>query len=297
MPAIVDSIAALSTSVHSKIAKSFEPRSKLDSMYGSSKGVTPYIYTTYLLFALKWFVMSEIVSDGDFSAVMTLGAVVQFMGFTLLVMKYHVTGKRSLNGLSPQSMTLFASYLCLRLTSTCLKDGYIPVDPSGDWFYQLMDFGSLACVLYLLKAMADPEFEHYNDRDIMTVAPIVLPCIVLGFFIHGNLNQSYVFDAVWQISLNIETLSMLPQLMLLSKAGGKVDNPTCHWIACTVVSCLCRFQFWLYAWTELHDESPVAAWTIILLHTLQLLLCADFMFYYAKSFIQGREVLLPTSLD
>ena len=41
----------------------------------------------------------------------------------------------------------------------------------------------------------------------------------------------------------------------------------------------------------------MAAWTIILLHMLQLLLCADFMFYYAKSFIQGREVLLPTSLD
>ena len=50
---------------HNKISAG----SKLDSMYGSSKGVTPYIYTTYLLFALKWFVMSEIVSDGDFSAV------------------------------------------------------------------------------------------------------------------------------------------------------------------------------------------------------------------------------------
>jgi len=297
MPAIVDSIAALSNSVHSKIAKSFEPRSKLDSMYGSSKGVTPYIYITYALFALKWFIMSEVVSDGDFSTVMTLGAVVQFMGFTLLIMKYHLTGKRSLNDLSPQSMMLFACYLCFRLTSTCLKNGYIPVDPSGDWFYQAMDFGSLACVLYLLHAMADPDFEHYHDLDIMTVVPIVLPCILLGFFIHGNFNRSYVFDAVWQISLNIETLSMLPQLMLLSKAGGKVDPPTCHWIACTVVSCLCRFQFWVYAWTELHDECPVAAWTIILLHMLQLLLCADFMFYYAKSFIQGREVLLPSSLD
>jgi hypothetical protein len=218
-------------------------------MYGSSKGVNPYIYAIYMLFALKWFIMSEVISDGDFSTVMTLGAVVQLMGFTLLIMKYQVTGKRSLNDLSPQSMMLFACYLCFRLSSTCIKNGYIPVDPSGDWFYQAMDFGSLGCVLYLMMKMNNPEFEHYNDLDFSNVAPLVLPCIVLGFFVHGNFNRSYVFDTIWQISLNIETLSMLPQLMLLSKAGGKVDGPTCHWIACTVVSCLCRFQFWIYAWT------------------------------------------------
>jgi len=266
-------------------------------MYGSSKGVNAYIYIIYFVFALKWFVMSEIISDGDFSTVLTFGAVLQFMGFSLLAMKVYMTGRRGLNDLSPQSMTLFAIYLAFRLTSTCLKNGYIPVDPSGDWFYQLMDFGSLACIMYLLHGMSYPEFEHYNDNEFVSIAPIVLPCIVLGIFVHGNFNRSYVFDAIWQISTNIETLAMLPQLMLLSKAGGKVDTTTCHWIACTVGSCLCRFQFWAYAWTELHDECPVAAWTIILLHVLQLLLCADFMFYYAKSWMCGRDVVLPTSMD
>merc|ERR550537_1185966 len=108
-------------------------------------------------------------------------------------------------------MMLFAIYLVFRLVSTVLRNGYIPVDPSGDWFYQAMDFGSLACVLYLLYRLNDPELEHYGEIDIGAIAPIVLPCIALGCFVHGNFNRSYVFDAIWQISLNIETLAMLPQ--------------------------------------------------------------------------------------
>jgi hypothetical protein len=287
-----------STAVINKITAAFGPRSKLDAMSGSSKGVTPWIFVLYFLFALKWAIMLEHVSGGDFSMVLTASATIQFLGFSFLVLKVCMTGPRSLDELSSQSLLLFAIYLCFRLSSTCVMNGSIPVDSSGDWLYQAMDACSLLCVLYLLRCMhLNPVYQYDNDKDTMPIYPMVLPCILLGIFIHGNFNRNAMYDAIWQISTNIETLAMLPQLMLLSKTGGKVDATTCHWIACTVASCLCRFQFWVYAWTELHDECPVAAWTIILLHVLQLLLCADFMFYYAKSFIQGRDVLLPTSLD
>ena len=41
--------------------------------------------------------------------------------------------------------------------------------------------------------MSYPEFEHYNDNEFVSIAPIVLPCIVLGIFVHGNFNRSYVY--------------------------------------------------------------------------------------------------------
>jgi len=294
MSVSVDSTEFFSTSVINKITASFGPRSKPDAMSGSSKGVTPYIFVLYFLFAMKWAVMLEHVSGGDFSMVLTASATIQFLGFSFLVLKVCVTGPRGLDELSSQSLCLFAIYLCFRLSSTCVMNGYIPVDPSGDWFYQLMDVCSLGCVLYLLRSMhVNPTYTYYNEKDTMAISPLLWPCILAGIFIHGNFNRNAMYDAIWQISTNIETLAMLPQLMLLSKTGGKVDTTTCHWIACTVVSCLCRFQFWAYAWEELHEECPVAAWNILIVHILQLLLCADFMFYYAKAWVNGKEMILP----
>jgi len=295
MSVAVDSTEFFSTSVVNKLAASFGPRCKLDSMSGSSKGVTPYIFGLYFLFAMKWAVMLEHVSEGDFSMVLTGAATVQFLGFSILVLKVCVTGPRSLDDLSSQSLLMFAVYLCFRLSSTCVMNGYIPVDPSGDWFYQLMDICSLGCIIYLLYCMhLNPRYVYDSDKDNMSISPLLLPCILYGVFVHGNFNRHAMYDTIWQISTNIETLALLPQLMLLSKTGGKVDASTCHWIVCTVASCLCRFQFWVYAWEELHLECPAAAWNIFLLHIVQLLLCADFMFYYAKAWVNGKEMILPS---
>merc|ERR1719160_2207628 len=109
-----------------------------------------------------------------------------------------MTGPRRLDELSSQSLLLFAIYLCFRLSSTC--------------------------VLNLLRCMhLNPVYQYDNDKDTMPIYPMVLPCILLGIFIHGNFNRNAMYDAIWQISTNIETLAMLPQLMLLSKTGGKVD--------------------------------------------------------------------------
>ena len=44
---------------------------------------------------------------------------------------------------------------------------YIPVDSSGDWFYQAMDACSLLCVLYLLYArFSNSQFEGVAEEMI-----------------------------------------------------------------------------------------------------------------------------------
>jgi len=250
------------------------------------------IFMCYIIFAFLWFVILGHFSDSDFSTIMTAGATAQFLGFVLLCVKVRVT--KSVEGLSSRSLELFVLFYCTRLTSTTVKNGYIPVDKSGDFMYQAMDLGSLVCCLHLLFRMHKSYVHTYQEEhDEMSLMPMVPPCYLLACVVHGDFNRNVFFDTVWAASLNLETLTMLPQLAMLAKIGGKVDATTGHFVACIVLSAVCRFEFWYYAHTEL--ESAVARTHVMVAHGLQLLLCADFMFYYAKAWVNGTAVVLPAA--
>lgn len=250
------------------------------------------IRRTCFAFTAFWFACLAVVSDGDFSSVLTFGALSQFLGFVLLCLRVKAT--QSVAGLSAQSLVLFALYFGTRLTSTCLKNGYIPVDRTGDYVYQLCDFGSLCCVAYLLRAAYGEYGSTYQAaHDQMELMPLVIPAVLLGFCIRGDFNGSPVYDGIWSVSLNLETLAFLPQLAMLSTLGGTVDAATSRFVACMVLSSVCRFLFWWYAHTELIFF--VAGYYIVAAHGLQLILCAGFMFEYTKSWINGASLALPSA--
>jgi hypothetical protein len=245
-------------------------------------------------FLFLWFVILGHFSDSDFSTIMTAGAAFQFLGFVILCAKVHAT--KSVEGLSSRSLELFVMFYCTRLTTTLVKNGYIPVDRSGDFMYQAMDLGSLGCCLHLLFRMHKTYLATYQEEhDELPLMPMVPPCFLLACFVYGDFNRNRFFDTVWAASLNLETLTMLPQLAMLAKIGGKVDATTGHFVACMVLSAVCRFEFWYYAHGEL--ESPIARTHVMVCHGLQLLLCADFMFYYAKAWVNGTSIVLPNAVE
>jgi len=272
---------------------SFANDSKGDHHAGQQR-LRAIIMATYCAFAAVWWVVMVGILDTDFSSVLTLGAALQCLGLALLSVRVHTT--RSVEGLSSKTLEMFVLFLCARLTSTCIKNGYIPVDASGDFFYQFLDFCSLGMVIHLLYRMHHTYvYTYQEDYDQLPIRPLVLPCVILGVFLHGNFNRSELFDSIWAISLNLETLTMLPQLAMLAKIGGKVDMTTCHWIVCIVLACVCRFEFWYYAYGEL--DWGVAGYHILIAHVLQLLLCGDFVFYYCKSWINWSQLILPVNGD
>jgi len=265
------------------------------SQVSTSSRLKAAVFATYAAFALVWWVVvCGIICDTDFSSVLTIGATIQCLGFVLLCVKVNATN--SVEGLSSKTLVLFVLFLFSRLTSTCIKNGYIPVDSTGDYFYQVMDATSLACVLHLLYRMHHTHVYTYQEEyDQLSVGPLVLSSVVLGIFIHGNFNRSQLFDTIWATSLNLETVTMLPQLAMLARIGGKVDLTTCHWIVCIVLSCVFRFEFWYYAHGEL--DWSIAGYHILIAHVVQLLLCGDFVFYYFKSWINWSQLILPVNGD
>jgi len=280
----IDHIQSFVTGKNSPLVSSDQPGSGLKAAVG----------ICYLSFAFVWFVVLGQFSDSDFSLVMTGGAALQCLGFVILCIK--VRAKKSVEGLSSKTLAMFAIYYCVRLTSTSLKNGYIPVDSSGDFMYQLMDLAGLLCVCHLLYAIHKTHVLTYQDEDdTLPILPLVIPCAVLAYFVHGDFNKDAFYDIVWTTSLNLETLAMVPQLWMMAKQGGKVDSTMANFVGCIVLSCVCRFEFWWYAYPEIAEEggSEIAAMHVLIAHILQLLFSADFMFYFAQAKINGTSLVLP----
>lgn len=246
----------------------------------------------YVVLAFLWLVIFGKYSDRDFSAILTAASFVQCGGFLLLSVKVH--GAKSVAGISSKSLVMFTLFLMARLTSTSLRNGYIPMDSTGDFLYQLIDGVALLLVVKLLHAVHKTHGDSYQEEfDTLPLLPLVVPCVVVGCFVHGHFNGSKFFDVVWAISTNLETLTMVPQLWMMS-GMRKVDSMTAHYVACTVLSTVLTFTWWWYCGNELEKRGPcLLAKVIMVAQLFKLLMSADFMYYYALAWIGGGELVLP----
>jgi len=238
-------------------------------------------------------------TDGDFSIVLTLSSIMQMLGFVLLSIKVRHT--RSAAGLSSKTLEMYFVFFMFRLSSTIFKNGYLPIDRSGDWVYQAADVMSVFLVLHLLYVMHKTYGTTYQaQHDTLDIFKSILPLAVLAFFVKGDLNSSPFFDWVWTTSLLVDTVAMLPQLWMMTKVGGTVDGMTSHFVTCLAISRGFAFSFWWIGYTELHIEGQTfnkAGYTVVLAHLLQLVFCADFMYYYVKGIMSGRGTAVLPNIE
>merc|ERR1719160_879033 len=89
---------------------------------------------SYFVFLMIVGVVLRQFSDRDFSTVLTLGSVVQCLGFFLLLQKVNM--QRSVAGISSKMLEMYVLVFVFRLSSTLIKQGYLPIDRSGDYIYQ-----------------------------------------------------------------------------------------------------------------------------------------------------------------
>jgi len=261
----------------------------------AKQGERAITFAAYVIFALCAAVVLLKFTDHDFSLVLTSSAALQCLGFFLLYQK--AKKQKSVEGLSSRTLEMYVLVLCFRLSSTLVKNGYLPVDRSGDWVYQLADIGSLVIVLALLVLIHKTFKSTYDAaNDTMPIHNFIPACVLLAICIHGDLNDSPFFDVMWTIGLNLDTISMLPQLWLLTKLGGEVEALTSHFVALQVLSRFCSFAFWFYGYVEItpEDQFNAAGYMIIVAHLAQLLLSADFMYYYVCGVMKQTKMMLPS---
>jgi len=250
---------------------------------------------SYVVFAMCACVVAKEFSDHDFSAVLTFGAGVQCLGFLALLLK--TRAQKTVKGVSSKTLEMYVGVFMFRLSSTMVKNGYLPVDRSGDWAYQLADVVSLLIVFQLLYCCHKTHGSTYQlEHDTLEINKALIPCFVLALCTHGDLNSNKFFDVMWTISMNLDTVALLPQLWMLTKIGGEVEGMTTHFVVAIFVSRTCAMAFWYYGYGELapSDGGPnIAGWTIMVMHALQILLSADFIMHYLKSKFFGQKMVLP----
>jgi len=256
---------------------------------------TASVGAAYALFILTVGLVLWQISDLNFSVVCTIGSGLQCLAFALLSMKMRAA--KSACGISAKSLWLYVVVYCSRLTSTLCLEGYIPMDSTGDWVYQLADIVSLILVLLILQRLYTTDRGTYDaEADTCQIWPFLAGALVVAAITRGDLNDSLFFDMAWMMSVAVDTVAMVPQLWLLSKLGGTVDALTSHFVALLFLSRALTFAFWFYGYPELaplDNSFNACGYAHVCLHFAQLLLCADFMYYYLKSTIKQEAMVLP----
>jgi hypothetical protein len=240
------------------------------------------ILATYFLFVSSVLYVWLHHSDKDFSYVLTVSGCVQTLGFFLLLHKVKV--QRSVAGISSKMLQCYTLTFLFRLCSTLVKNGYLPVDRTGDWIYQAADIASLLLVFQLLFFVHKRYKTTYQQElDTFPLWKLMPGAILLGCAVHGNLNHSPFFDKIWTISLWLDTLAMLPQLWMLIAKGGEIEALTSNFVALIFMSRTMAFWFWFTGMDELAPKDGgfnTVGYLIVGAHAMQLLLSADFMYHY-----------------
>lgn len=249
----------------------------------------------YFVFSVMAFACAHIFSDRLFSSTITLSAACQCLGFVLLRLK--VRKQRGAQGISVKTLQLYAVSLCCRLYSTLQYNGYLPVDRSGDWLYQLVDVVALAVVAGLLHTIATKHSDTYMaDLDTCKISWFFVGCFILSLFVHPHLNNSLIPDLAWTLALYVETIAMVPQLWLMTKQGGEVEALGGHYIACIFVSRVVMMIFWVHSYHELTPKGSdfnLPGLGVMGTQILQCVLLADFMYLYVKSVRYNTKLVLP----
>lgn len=262
------------------------------------KALPTHVVLTYIVFAAGAFAVYHHVAEQEFSSILTMAVIVQTLGMVFLCLQVLSGGTA---GVSAQGLTLDGIAVGLRLSSTVWLNGYLPTDRTGDHVYQVMDFCTLAMILFLLRRILGTS-AYQAAEDSFSVGPMVLACFSLAAIFHADMDDNPLFDTLWMTGLFAGVLAVLPQLWLIMRSGGQAEAMTCHYIAAMAIS---RVLSGIFMW-EAREDITCKPWVvgvqhgiivILMAHAIHLLLLGDFAYMYVRSLTQSLQCLQPIQLN
>jgi hypothetical protein len=245
----------------------------------------------YGAFGLVGFIVFHAVAEREPSSVLTMSALAQCLGITLLCIQSITTGSAS--GISVSSLLLDALAIAFRLSSTLWLDGYLPSDNTGDFIYQSFDVCSLLLLIFLMhRVLARQRGTYQASDDTFRVAPLALVAVALAAVLHGEMDDDPLFDTLWLAGLFTSVVAVLPQFWLIMGSGGWAGALTSHYMAAMGLS---RVMSGCFMWMARNHITcvPYGAGiqhtiiAIFVAHFVHIVLLGDFIFHYFRSFLRG----------
>jgi len=282
----------IASSKYASIHEASPKIDRLDSIQDMFLGAS--MKFVYASFALLFYLFAERLSDLDWSVILTIGSIFQTLGWYALLHK--IMKQKSVAGVSLHSVKLLIIVYAVRLWTTVVKSGYLPVDSSGDGLYQAADFFGLVISIGTWKCLTDTHAATYDrSTDTLDLITFVPFCVLMAVLIHGDLNDSFVYDTLYYVSVNVETMALMPQLWMFTKGDGHVDGMTSHFVVMQTLGRICSTAFWWFGMVEIGEFTTynVAGKYFITCLFLQVLQSLDFMYYYIKARLTGARMVLP----
>lgn len=166
-----------------------------------------------------------VLSGGDFSFLMTYGAMSRMFGFGVLNVK--IISRKRVTGVSVKTLQLYIIVFVCRLSSIVRHEGYLPYDKSGDWLYHLIEFFALGFTcnaLYMTMGKYNDSYQKEFDKFGEMAVPsgtgaiyLAVPIAIIAMLIHPNLNSDFLSDFSWTYAMYLESAALIPQLFMFQK--------------------------------------------------------------------------------
>lgn len=240
-------------------------------------------------FIVTTMVLSWFFSDWDFSLLLTLSSLTSLFAFVMVAVKVHTS--RSVRGVSAKMFECYLIVAVFRLYAIVPFESYLPYDRTGDWLYQTIEFLSLLFVGFIVYcARAKYAATYDSENDVFPYILIIAGAFVLAFLFHPSLNSNWTVDLLWTFALYLESVTVLPQLMMFHRLG-RVETFTVHFLAAQAVSRVLSFTFWVNSHHELNDANKpmksYVGWWVLFAQLAQLVVMGDFIYYYARCIRKG----------
>lgn len=245
------------------------------------------------------------MSAGDFSFLMTYGAMSRMFGFAILNVKTFLSKRAT--GVSIKTLQLYCIVFFFRLTSIIRHEGYLPYDKSGDWLYHVIEIMALIFTATALWGCMGPfkstyqgEMDKFGEMNVpagMGAIYLVVPVMILAMLVHPNLNSDFLSDVAWTYAMYLESVALIPQLFMFQRQqSGVVELLTAHFVAALGFGRVMEFMFWVYSYHELATSagSKLPGYLALFAQFMQLVLMLDFFWYYYLAVKNATPLVLPS---
>lgn len=222
-------------------------------------------------------------------------------GFGLLWLRVKIQRQGSVAGISGMTMIMYAIVYVLR--EWLLMPPSFSLLHIDGWAVEVLQLASLLMVLDVLKSIFVTYRSSYQeDLDVLKIMYLIPACLILAAPLHPQFRQGTWYSICWTGYLHLDCLALLPQVVMMARGNGRVEAPISHFVAATAVSRVVDLTFWYYDF----DLGPqgyfhgfnYSGYLIVMWHVINLVIVADFMYYYIKARLSGskfsEDLELPT---
>lgn len=218
--------------------------------------------------------------------------IFEVLGLCMLRHKIQVRG--SVNGISGMTLVMYAVVYAVRIWLS-IPYSHSLKDLNMDGMFTIIP---LVLVCDILKSVFVTHRSSYEaELDVLQAKYLIPSCIGMALILRPQFHfWSTSYALVWSSCLYMDVLALMPQVIMMSRSGGKIEAPIAHFVAATFLSRMEDLWDSLMYHEDSHED-VFSFWMVICVQAIHLLLVADLMYYYMKARAAGKVEDLQLKID